>query len=114
MKTIAKVIESMLTKDATQQWTGQTSAVGSRDHWSWTGFAELSLPISRIPPAPPQRPTKGMIMKTIAKVIESMLTKDATQQWTGQTSAVGSRDHWSWTGFGRTADLRVPPLPPRG
>ena len=26
-------------------------------------------------------------MKTIAKVIESMLTKDATQQWTGQTSA---------------------------
>jgi len=40
-----------------------------------------------------------MIMKTIAKVIESMLTKDATQQWTGQTSAVGSRDHWGWTGF---------------
>jgi hypothetical protein len=40
-----------------------------------------------------------MIMKTIAKVIESMLTKDATQQWTGQTSAVGSRDGWHWTGF---------------
>jgi hypothetical protein len=40
-----------------------------------------------------------MIMKTIAKVIESMLTKDATQQWTGQTSAVGSRDHWTWGGF---------------
>jgi hypothetical protein len=40
-----------------------------------------------------------MIMKTIAKVIESMLTKDATHQWTGQTSAVGSRDHWTWGGF---------------
>jgi hypothetical protein len=40
-----------------------------------------------------------MIMKTIAKVIESMLSKDATQQWTGQTSAVGSRDHSGWTGF---------------
>ena len=35
-------------------------------------------------------------MKTIAKVIESMLTKDATQQWTGQTSAVDSRDSWGW------------------
>jgi hypothetical protein len=40
-----------------------------------------------------------MIMKTIARVIESMLTKDATQQWTGQTSAVGSRDGWQWGGF---------------
>jgi len=30
-------------------------------------------------PAAPLR--KGIIMKTIAKVIESMLTKDATQQW---------------------------------
>jgi hypothetical protein len=39
-----------------------------------------------------------MIMKTIAKVIESMLTKDATQQWTGQTSAVAN-DSWHWTGF---------------
>lgn len=39
MKTIAKVIESMLTKDATQQWTGQTSAVDSRDMWSWGGVA---------------------------------------------------------------------------
>ncbi len=38
MKTIAKVIESMLTKDATQQWTGQTSAVGN-DGWSWGGYA---------------------------------------------------------------------------
>jgi len=36
-------------------------------------------------------------MKTIAKVIESMLTKDATQQWTGQTSAVAS-DSWGWGG----------------
>jgi len=39
MKAIAKVIESMLTKDATQQWTGQTSAVSSRDNWAWTGFS---------------------------------------------------------------------------
>ena len=37
MKIIAKVIESMLTKDATQQWTGQTSAVPS---CGWTGYAE--------------------------------------------------------------------------
>ena len=35
-------------------------------------------------------------MRLIAKVIESMLSKDATQQWTGQTSAVASRDTWSW------------------
>ena len=48
-------------------------------------------------PAAPLR--KGMTMKTIAKVIESMLTKDATQQWTGQTSAVDSRDGWTWGGF---------------
>jgi hypothetical protein len=40
MKTIAKVIESMLTKDATQQWTGQTSAVSSS--WGWSGFASSS------------------------------------------------------------------------
>jgi hypothetical protein len=34
-------------------------------------------------------------MRIIAKVIESMLTKDATQQWTGQTSsAVDSAWHW--------------------
>ncbi len=37
-------------------------------------------------------------MKAIAKVIESMLTKDATQQWTGQTSAVASHRGWSWGG----------------
>ena len=39
MKTIAKVIESMLTKDATQQWTGQTSAVASSGSWTWGGYA---------------------------------------------------------------------------
>ena len=48
-------------------------------------------------PAAPLR--KGIIMKTIAKVIESMLTKDATQQWTGQTSAVAPCNVWSWSGF---------------
>ena len=37
-------------------------------------------------------------MKLIAKVIESMLSKDATQQWTGQTSAAASSDHWGWGG----------------
>ena len=40
MKTIAKVIESMLAKDATQQWTGQTSAVAPCNIWSWTGFSD--------------------------------------------------------------------------
>jgi len=40
MKLIAKVIESMLSKDATQQWTGQTSAVASHDTWRWGGFSE--------------------------------------------------------------------------
>jgi hypothetical protein len=37
-------------------------------------------------------------MRIIAKVIESMLSKDATQQWTGQTSAVQSRGTWIWGG----------------
>src|ERR1035437_7284823 len=46
-------------------------------------------------PAAPQR--KGMTMKTIAKVIRSMLAKDATQQWTGQTSAIGQCSVWGWT-----------------
>ena len=48
---------------------------------------------------------KGNIMKAIAKVIESMLTKDATQQWTGQTSAVSSRDMWSWGGYAESRDM---------
>jgi len=39
MKLITKVIESMLSKDATQQWTGQTSAVASQDVWHWGGFS---------------------------------------------------------------------------
>jgi hypothetical protein len=39
MKIIAKVIESMLSKDATQQWSGQTSAVAN-DGWHWNPFAE--------------------------------------------------------------------------
>ena len=54
-------------------------------------------------PAAPQR--KGMNMKTIAKVIESMLTKDATQQWTGQTSAVPASDVWGWGGFTASRDV---------
>ena len=35
-------------------------------------------------------------MKTIAKVIESMLTKDATQQWTAQS---GPTSVWGWGGY---------------
>jgi hypothetical protein len=44
MKIIAKVIESMLSKDATQQWTGQTSAVQS-NVWSWGGFSDETATI---------------------------------------------------------------------
>jgi len=47
MKTIAKVIESMLTKDATQQWTGQTSAVAS-DNWGRGGFFLRQLGLGRL------------------------------------------------------------------
>ena len=59
--------------------------------------------IDRTRAAPPKTlrrpPNKGTIMRIIAKVIESMLSKDAAQQWTGQTSAVQSRDTWNWGGF---------------
>ena len=44
-------------------------------------------------------------MRIIAKVIESMLSKDATQQWTGQTSAVQSRDTWTWAPCAETATI---------
>ena len=44
MKLIAKVIESMLSKDATQQWTGQTSAAASQ-HWSWGGYTDETATI---------------------------------------------------------------------
>jgi hypothetical protein len=44
-------------------------------------------------------------MRIIAKVIESMLSKDATQQWTGQTSAVQSRDTWIWGGGGISDEM---------
>jgi hypothetical protein len=43
MRIIAKVIESMLSKDATQQWTGQTSAVSSV--WTWGGFSDETATI---------------------------------------------------------------------
>jgi hypothetical protein len=39
MKLIAKVIASMLSKDATQQWTGQTSSASTRATWGWSGFS---------------------------------------------------------------------------
>lgn len=44
-------------------------------------------------------------MKAIAKVIESMLTKDATQQWTGQTSAIQPSDIWGWGGYAASRDI---------
>jgi hypothetical protein len=44
MRIIAKVIESMLSKDATQQWTGQTSAVAS-NVWGWNGLTEQTATI---------------------------------------------------------------------
>ncbi len=41
MKPIAMVLDSMLTKDATHQWTGQASAVASHGVWGWGGgFAD--------------------------------------------------------------------------
>jgi hypothetical protein len=40
------------------------------------------------------RSDKDTARRNIAKVDASMLSKDATQQWTGQTSAVTSRDVW--------------------
>ena len=45
MKLIAKVIESMLSKDATQTWTGQTSTVSSRDVWGWGGISDATSTI---------------------------------------------------------------------
>jgi len=44
MKIITRVIESMLTKDANQSWTGKTSAVESVESrgWHWTGYADQS------------------------------------------------------------------------
>lgn len=39
MKIITRVIESMLSKDAAQQWTGKTSAVSSHEGWGWSGAA---------------------------------------------------------------------------
>ena len=57
-------------------------------------------PHPRLPPdSRHQTPSKGNTVKIIAKVIESMLSKDATQTWTGQTSAVASQDTWHWGGF---------------
>jgi hypothetical protein len=45
MKLIAKVIESMLSKDATQRWNGQTSAVQPSGVWGWGGVSQESTPI---------------------------------------------------------------------
>ena len=37
-------------------------------------------------------------MKTIAKVLESMLTKDATQSWGGQPTMPAPEQTWWWGG----------------
>ena len=55
----------------------------------------IEAPLHKSPAAPQ---AKENIMRIIAKVIESMLSKDATQQWTGQTSAVAS-NVWGWNGL---------------
>ena len=47
MKTIARVIESMLTKDATQSWGTQViSDLGATSVWGWGGrhHAEDTIP----------------------------------------------------------------------
>jgi hypothetical protein len=51
--------------------------------------------------APHQTPAaspsnEGIVVKIIAKVIESMLSKDATQKWNGQTSAFEPNNVWHW------------------
>lgn len=61
-----------------------------------TAGRKVRSPIDRVPSAPEP---KEDIMRIIFKVIESMLSKDATQTWTGQTSAASSRDVWGWGGI---------------
>ena len=62
-----------------------------------TATLRFEAHIDRTPEAPPKQ--KGIVMRIIAKVIESMLSKDATQTWTGQTSAVQSSGVWGWGGI---------------
>ena len=45
MRIIARVIESMLSKDATQRWNGQTSAVQASNVWGWGGVSQENAPI---------------------------------------------------------------------
>ena len=41
MKTIAKVIESMLSQDATRPWTvPATGGAGATSVWGWGGYAD--------------------------------------------------------------------------
>lgn len=44
MRIIAKVIESMLSKDNTK-WTGQTSAFGPNNTWHWNPISDETTPI---------------------------------------------------------------------
>jgi len=55
-----------------------------------TGRSQLA------PPARGPCTHQGVTMKIIAKVIESMLSKDATQKWNGQTSAFEPNNVWHW------------------
>ena len=62
----------------------------------------VSEPISDKAPASPPKTLvvplgiEGVTMKIIAKVIESMLCKDTTQKWNGQTSAFEPNNVWHW------------------
>ena len=51
---------------------------------------------SQTPDTRHRLPSKGNTVKIIAKVIESMLSKDATQKWNGQTSAFEPNNVWHW------------------
>jgi hypothetical protein len=53
--------------------------------------ARAPFPMTRVAPA-----NQGVIVRIIAKVIESMLSKDATQKWNGQTSAFEPNNVWHW------------------
>lgn len=46
MRIITRIIESMLGKDATQRWTGQTPAAGPSSVWGWNPVSEETAPIA--------------------------------------------------------------------
>ena len=46
-------------------------------------------------------------MKTIAKVLESMLTKDATQSWAGQAASPAPQGVWWWSPASQDVDFDI-------